>query len=168
MFRVFERYLEQLGERRGMLLLATMLIWASILLAMYAYGVGMGGIAVWRISHNAYRSIAEIVTDRAYGGDPWAIFMGVLVWVLLALLVFPIVAFRRVFRDYRRQQMQAQKALSEVEARLYAPAERTSGAHAPRERLARRALDEIETRLLGEPQPAELTVEERIINLRRS
>ena len=45
LFRMFEKYLEQLGERRGMLLLASILIWASILLAIYAYGIGMGGIA---------------------------------------------------------------------------------------------------------------------------
>jgi hypothetical protein len=33
------------------------------------------------------------------------------------------------------------------------------------ERLARRSLDEIETKVLGEPQPADLTIEERIIQM---
>ena len=80
MFRIFEKYLEQLGERRGMLLLASILIWVSILLAIYAYGIGMGGIAVWRITGDAYQAISEIVTEQAFGGDPWAIFMGAAIY----------------------------------------------------------------------------------------
>jgi biopolymer transport protein ExbB/TolQ len=168
MFRIFEKYLEQLGERRGMLLLASILIWVSILLAIYAYGIGMGGIAVWRITGDAYRAISEIVTDRAYGGDPWAIFMGAVVWVLLIILIFPLRAARKVRRDYRRQEMQSQKALTEIEARIFAADDRSSNVHSPQERLARRALSNIETELLGEPQPADLTVEERLIELRNS
>ena len=71
MFRIFEKYLEQIGERRGLLLLGSILIWVSILLAIYAYGIGMGGIAVWRITQGAYWAISEIVTDRVYDADPW-------------------------------------------------------------------------------------------------
>ena len=71
MFRIFEKYLEQIGERRGLLLLGSILIWVSILLAIYAYGIGMGGIAVWRITQDAYWAISEIVTDRVYDADPW-------------------------------------------------------------------------------------------------
>lgn len=165
MFRTFEKYLEQLGERRGMLLLATILIWVSILLAINAYALGVGGLAVWRLSQNAYQAIAEIVTDRAYGGDRWAIFMGGVVWVLLILLIFPLRAARQVWRAHRRQEMQAQKALTKVEGRIFVPEQRSSNVHSPQERLARRALDEIETRVLGEPQPADLTIEERLIKL---
>jgi len=163
---MFEKYLEQLGERRGMLLLASILIWVSILLAIYAYGIGMGGIAVWRISGDAYRAISEIVTDRAYGGDLWAIFMGAVVWILLIILVFPLRAARAVRRNYRRQERRAQKALTEIEARIFAADDRSSNVHSPQERLARRALSDIETELIGEPQPADLTIEERIIKLR--
>lgn len=163
---MFEKYLEQLGERRGMLLLASILIWVSILLAIYAYGIGMGGIAAWRITDDAYQAISEIVTDQAYGSDPWAIFMGAVVWILLIILVFPLRAARQVWRDYRRQEMQSQKALTEIEARIFAADDRSSNVHSPQERLARRALSEIETKLLGEPQPADLTIEERIIKLR--
>lgn len=165
MFRTFEKYLEQLGERRGMLLLATILIWVSILLAINAYALGVGGLAVWQLSQNAYQAIAEIVTDRAYGGDRWAIFMGGVVWVLLILLIFPLRAARQVWRAHRRQEMQAQKALTKVEGRIFVPEQRSSNVHSPQERLARRALDEIETRVLGEPQPADLTIEERLIKL---
>lgn len=165
MFRLFERYLEQLGERRGMLLLAAILIWVSILLGIYAYGLGMGVLAVWRLSQNAYQAINEIIADRAYGGDRWAIFMGSVVWVLLILLIFPLRAARRIWGNYRRQQMRAQKALNKVEERLFSADERSSNAHNPQERLARRALDEIETKVLGKPQPADLTIEERLINL---
>ncbi len=165
LFRMFEKYLEQLGERRGMLLLVSILIWVSILLAIYAYGMGMGGIAVWRITGDAYRAISEIVTDRAYGGDRWAIFMGAVVWILLIILVFPLRAARKVWRDHRRQEIRSQKALTEIEARIFAADERSSNVHSPQERLARRALSEIETKLLGEPQPADLTIEERIIKL---
>lgn len=165
MFRTFEKYLEQLGERRGMLLLAAILIWVSILLAVYAYGLGVGVIAVWRVSYGAYQAIVEIVTDRGYGGDPWAIFVGAVIWVLLILLIFPLRAARIVWRTHRRQQMQAQKALTKVEERLFPAAARTSNVNSARDRLAHRALDDIETRVLGAPQPAELTVEERLINL---
>ena len=165
LFRMFEKYLEQLGERRGMLLLVSILIWVSILLAIYAYGMGMGGIAVWRITGDAYRAISEIVTDRAYGGDRWAIFMGAVVWMLLIILVFPLRAVRKVWRDHRRQEIRSQKALTEIEARIFAADERSSNVHSPQEGLARRALSEIETKLLGEPQPADLTIEERIIKL---
>lgn len=165
LFRVFEKYLEQLGERRGVLLLGTILIWISILLAIYAYALGVGGLAVWRLSQNAYQAIAEIVTDSAYGGDRWAIFMGAVVWVLLILLIFPLRAARQVWRAYRRQEMQAQKALTKVEERLFAAGQRSSNLHSPQQRLARRALDEIETRVLGKPQAADLTIEERLIKL---
>lgn len=165
LFRIIEKYLEQLGERRGVLLLAAVLVWVSILLAIYAYGLGVGVLAIWRVSRNAYQAIVELVSDRAYGGDPWAIFMGVLVWSLLILLIFPLRAARRVWRDYRRQQMLAQKALTRVEARLFAPDRRSSNAQGARERLARRALDDIETRVLGAPQDPDLTVEERLVNL---
>ena len=166
MFRVFEKYLEQLGQRRGMLLLGAALIWVSIALAIYAYGIGMGAIAVWRISLNAYQAISEIVTDRAFGGDRWAIFMGAVVWILLIVLIFPLRAARTVWRRHQRQEIQAQKALTEIEGQVFAADNRSSNVHSPQERLARRALNEIETRLLGEPQPADLTIEERIIKLR--
>ncbi|MEC8943579.1 MAG: hypothetical protein VX398_01775, partial [Acidobacteriota bacterium] len=94
MFRIFEKYLEQIGERRGLLLLGSILIWVSILLAIYAYGIGMGGIAVWRITQGAYWAISEIVTDRVYDADPWPIFMGAVVWILLIILIFPVRAAR--------------------------------------------------------------------------
>ncbi len=165
MFRTFEKYLEQIGERRGMLLLAAILVWASILLAIYAYGIGMGILAAGRISRDAYEAIREIAADRAYGGDRWSIFMAAVVWLLLIVLIFPLRAAGRIWRGYRLEQRQAQKALSAVEERLFEPAERSSDAHDPRERLARRALDEIETRLQGTPQPADLTIEERLIKL---
>ena len=165
MFRTFEKYLEQLGERRGMLLLAAILIWVSILLAVYAYGLGMGIIAIGRLSQNAYEALREIAADRAYGGDRWAIFMGFLAWALLLLLIFPLRAARRVWKTHRREQMLAQKALTQVEERLYPADQRSSAVHSPQERLARRALDDIETRVLGEPQPADLTIEERLIEL---
>lgn len=165
MFRTFEKYFEQLGERRGMLLLGAILIWVSILVAVYAYGIGIGLVAVWRVSRSAYQAIVEIATDRAYGGDPWAIFMGAVVWLLLIMLIFPLRAARIVRRNHGRQQMQAQKALTKVEERLFPAGQRSSNVHSPQERLARRALDEIETRVLGEPQAADLTVEERLIKM---
>ena len=165
MFRIFEKYLEQIGERRSLLLLGSILIWVSILLAIYAYGVGMGGIAVWRITQGAYWALSEIVTDRVYDADPWPIFMGAVVWILLIILIFPVRAARSVWRSYRRQEMQAQKALSEIEEGILETANRSSTIKRPRERLANRALTEIEVELLGEPQPADLTIEERIIKL---
>ena len=61
--------------------------------------------------------------------------------------------------------MQAQKALSEIEERIFETANRSSTITRPRERLANRALTEIEVELLGKPQPADLTIEERIIKL---
>tara|TARA_B000000460_G_scaffold205244_1_gene152303 strand:+ start:118 stop:624 length:507 start_codon:yes stop_codon:yes gene_type:complete len=165
MFRIFEKYLEQIGERRGLLLLGSILIWVSILLAIYAYGIGMGGIAVWRITQGAYWAISEIVTDRVYDADPWPIFMGAVVWILLIILIFPVRAARSVWRSYRRQEMQAQKALSEIEEGILETANRSSTIKRPRERLANRALAEIEVELLGEPQATDLTIEERIIKL---
>jgi len=164
-FRTFEKYLEKLGERRGMLLLAAILIWVSILLAIYAYGLGVGVLAVWRLSRDAYQAIGEMVANRAYGGDRWAVFIGALVWLLLILLIFPLRAARQVRRAYRRQQTQAQKALTKVEEGLFSVDQRSSNVHSPQERLARRALDEIETRVLGETQPADLTIEERLLKL---
>ena len=163
MFRIFEKYLEQIGERRGLLLLGSILIWVSILLAIYAYGIGMGGIAVWRITQGAYWAISEIVTDRVYDADPWPIFMGAVVWILLIILIFPVRAARSVWRSYRRQEMRAQKVLSEIEEGIFETANRSSTIKRPRERLANRALAEIEVELLGEPQAADLTIEERII-----
>lgn len=165
MFRVIEKYLEQLGERRGMLLLAAVLVWVSILLAIYVYGIGVGVLAVARVSRDAYQAIIEVASDRAYGGDRWAIFMGVVVWFLLLLLIFPLRAARRVWHNYRKQELLAQKALTKVEAGLFAPDRRSSSAHRARDRLARRALDDIETRVLGKPQDPDLTVEERLVNL---
>lgn len=165
MFRIFEKYLEQIGERRGLLLLGSILIWVSILLAIYAYGIGMGGIAVWRITQGAYWAISEIVTDRVYDADPWPIFMGAVVWILLIILIFPVRAARSVWRSYRRQEMRAQKVLSEIEVGIFETANRSSTIKRPRERLANRALAEIEVELLGEPQATDLTIEERIIKL---
>ena len=165
MFRIFEKYLEQIGERRGLLLLGSILIWVSILLAIYAYGIGMGGIAVWRITQGAYWAISEIVTDRVYDADPWSIFMGAVVWILLIILIFPVRAARSVWRSYRRQEMRAQKVLSEIEEGIFETANRSSTIKRPRERLANRALAEIEVELLGEPQATDLTIEERIIKL---
>ena len=166
MFRIVEKYLEKIGERRSLLLLASILIWVSILLAIYAYGIGMGSIAVWRITQGAYSSISEIATDRAYDGDPWPIFMGAVVWILLIILIFPVRATHKVWRSYRRQEIQAQKALTEIEEGIFAADVRSNSVNNPRERLACRALSEIEVKLLGEPQPADLTIEERIIKLR--
>lgn len=165
MLRTFEKYLESLGERRGMMLLAAILIWVSILLAIFAYGLGVGVIAVWRVSESGYRAIVEIAGDRAYGGDRWAIFMGAVVWLLLLLLIFPVLAARRVRRDYRRERRRAQKALTRVEERLFPVEQRSSALHSPQERLARRALDDIELRVLGASQAADLTIEERLIKL---
>ena len=165
MFRIFEKYLEQIGERRSLLLLGSILIWVSILLAIYAYGIGMGGIAVWRITQGAYWAISEIVTDRVYDADPWPIFMGAVVWILLIILIFPVRAARSVWRSYRRQEMRAQKVLSEIEEGIFETANRSSTIKRPRERLANRALAEIEVELLGEPQATDLTIEERIIKL---
>ena len=165
MFRIFEKYLEQIGERRGLLLLGSILIWVSILLAIYAYGIGMGGIAVWRITQGAYWAISEIITDRVYDADPWPIFMGAVVWILLIILIFPVRAARSVWRSYRRQEMRAQKVLSEIEEGIFETANRSSTIKRPRERLANRALAEIEVELLGEPQATDLTIEERIIKL---
>jgi hypothetical protein len=165
LLRLLEKYLAQLGERRGMLLLATILIWVSILLALVAYAAGAGALMVGRVSVNAYRAIVEIVTDRAYGGDPWAIFLGAVVWIVLLLSIFPLRALAWVMREGRLQEVRAQKALSGVEERLFPRDRRTSSAEPARERLARRALDEIETELRGEPQPADLTIEERLVRL---
>jgi len=148
-----------------MLLLATILIWVSILLALVAYAAGAGALMVGRVSVNAYRAIVEIVTDRAYGGDPWAIFLGAVVWIVLLLSIFPLRALAWVMREGRLQEVRAQKALSGVEERLFPRDRRTSSAEPARERLARRALDEIETELRGEPQPADLTIEERLVRL---
>ena len=139
MFRIFEKYLEQIGARRSLLLLGSILIWVSILLAIYAYGIGMGGIAVWRITQGAYWAISEIITDRVYDADPWPIFMGAVVWILLIILIFPVRAARSVWRSYRRQEMQAQKALSEIEEGILETANRSSTIKRPRERLANRA-----------------------------
>ena len=125
----------------------------------------MGGIAVWRITQDAYWAISEIVTDRVYDADPWPIFMGAVVWILLIILIFPVRAARSVWRSYRRQEMQAQKALSKIEEGIFETANRSSTIKRPRERLANRALAEIEVELLGEPQATDLTIEERIIKL---
>ena len=165
MLRLFEKYLTRLGENRGMLLLATVLVWVSILLAVFAYALGIGVMAVAQISQNAYQAIVEIATDRAYGGDRWAIFFGVAVWIALILLIFPLRAALCVWREYRRQERAARKALTEVEARIFPANRRTSSVHSPMERLARRSLDEIETKVLGEPQAADLTIEERLIRM---
>ena len=125
----------------------------------------MGGIAVWRITQGAYWAISEIVTDRVYDADPWPIFMGAVVWILLIILIFPVRAARSVWRSYRRQEMRAQKVLSEIEEGIFETANRSSTNKRPRERLANRALAEIEVELLGEPQATDLTIEERIIKL---
>ena len=165
MLRLFEKYLTRLGENRGMLLLATVLVWISILLAVFVYSLGVGAMAVAQISQNAYQAIVEIATDRAYGGDPWAILFGAAAWITLILLIFPVRASLYIWREYRRQERAAQKALTEVEVRIFPPDLRSSNVHSPMERLARRSLDEIETKVLGEPQPADLTIEERIIQM---
>jgi len=165
LLRLFEKYLTRLGENRGMLLLATVLVWVSILLAVFVYALGVGALAVAQVSQNAYQAIVEIATDRAYGGDPWAIFFGAAAWIALILLIFPMRAALHLWREYRRQERAAQKALTQVEARIFPPDRRSSNVHSPMERLARRSLDEIETTVLGEPQPADLTIEERIIRV---
>jgi len=165
LLRLFEKYLKRLGENRGMLLLATVLVWVSILLAVFVYTLGIGAMAAAQISRNAYQAIVEIATDRAYGGDPWAIFFGAAVWIALILLIFPLRAAQHVWREHRRQKRVAQKALTAVEGRIFPADRRSSNVHSPMERLARRSLDEIETEVLGEPQPADLTIEERIIRM---
>ena len=165
MLRILEKYLAQLGQRRGMLLLASILIWVSILLALIAYAAGAGALMAGRVTVNAYRAIVEIVSDRAYGGDLWAIFLGAVVWIVLLLSIFPLRALGYVVRERRLQEVRAQKALTGVEERLFSRDKRTSSANPARQRLARRALDEMETELLGDPQPADLTIEERLIQL---
>lgn len=150
-----EKYLTRIGPRAGAVLLVTLLLWASIVAAAALYGLGMGIYGIW------------LVTWAAIDADPLDVALAVAVWVFVGLTAYLIRAAVALWRQYDEERWRSEQALSRLEKSLDSRVWKADDERGHRERLAERALESMEATVLGTPQPADLTVEERLLELDR-
>lgn len=153
MTHLIEKYLERIGPRLSTILLLTVLIWICIALGVVLYALGMG----------VYRTI--MITREAFSGDLRVILTAVVIWIFV-LVSLPVGwAARRVWQEHRSERWGSEGALDRVERQLFPHEDRANYTENARERLALRSMEAMESKVLGEPQTSDLTVEERIIAL---
>ncbi len=154
--RLVERYLAEAGTRTAWVLMATFVAWGIIAIAIVLYATLSGVRIVWS------------VTRAAIGGGAINIALAVTVWLFAALTLVLAAAGRDLWLRWRDQRWAAESALDSLEPRLYPDHESTAHLERVRDRLAVRALESMEQRVLGRPVARDVGIEERLIDLEES
>ncbi len=153
MRHLIEKRLEEVGPRRALLLITMAIMWGSI----------AGAVVVWAIAKGLMETFW--VTLAVLSGDPVDIAVAITLWVVLLTTVPLVRAVLSIWRAFQDERWKAQHALNQLEDRF--PADAASSRHIenPRERLAVRGLEALETRVLGAPLEEGGDFEPRLIAL---
>lgn len=155
MRHLIEQHLERIGPRRSLLLVIMAIAWASIAVA----------IAVWGLAKGLIESLW--ITLAVASADPVDIAVALALWTFLLLTVPLVRAVREVWKARQDERWEAHNALNQLEEKVFPAAPSTRHLASPRERLAQRAMDDLELRVLGTPQAEGSGCEERLIDLAR-
>lgn len=154
MREVVEKYLTQAGSRRSFVLMGTAIVWGTIGLAVVLYVV-LSGLG-----------IIFAVSAAALDGGGTDIGIAVVVWIFLLLSCVLAHAGRHVWLQRRQRRWDAEVALDAIEAHLFSRDDSTAYRGNVRDRLAVRALNALEAKLLGAPASRDAGFEQRLIALR--
>jgi len=148
-----EQHLERIGPRRSLLLITMAIAWSSIAVA----------VVVWALVKGLMASLW--ITLAVASGSPIDIAVAVGLWAFLLLTVPLARAGIGVWKAWQDERWEAKTALDQLEERLFPDAPSTRHLDSPRERLAQRAMEELELSVLGAPQPEGSGCEARLIEL---
>jgi len=153
MLEQLERYIARLKARYGLMLLGTLLLWASLALAVVLYALLAG---IW--------TFGKLTWAAVHGGIA-SILIALFLWIFFALSVALVVALRQMWLQSRRERWDAEIALDELESCLESSQTGTGYLEDLRSRLAERGLEALERRVLGEPGHKEDSMEQRLMAL---
>jgi hypothetical protein len=155
MRHLIEKHLDRVGSRRALLLITMAIMWSAVATA----------VVVWALAKGVMESFWITLAVRS--GDPVDIAVAVALWSILLItvpLARAVLAIRRAWRDER---WRAQAALNALEARYPDVAAPSRHLENPRERLAVRGIEALETLVTGAPAEAGGDFEPRLIELGR-
>lgn len=151
--RLVERYLIEAGPKTAWVLMGTFAAWAIITIAAALYAALIGFRIVWAIS----RAVMD--------GGTVDIVLAVALWTFIALTAVLAAAGRDLWIRWRTQRWSAESAFDKLDQRLFAARGSTAHLERVRDRLAVRALESMEERILGMPVSRDVGIEERLIEL---
>jgi len=150
---LIEQHLERIGPRRSLLLITMAIAWSSIAVAVVMWALAKGMIeSLW-------------ITLAIASGEAIDIAVAVGLWAFLLLTVPLARAALRIWKAWQDERWEAKTALDRLEERLFPDAPSTRHLDSARERLAQRAMEELELRVLGASQPEGIGCEARLIAL---
>jgi len=129
--------------------------WSSIAVA----------VVVWALAKGLIESLW--ITLAIASGKAIDIAVALGLWSFLLLTVPLVRAAVRMWKAWQDERWEAKIALDQLEERLFPQAPSTRHLDSPRERLAQRAMEDLELRVLGAPQPDGVGCEVRLIELAR-
>ncbi len=140
MRHLIEQHLERIGPRRSLLLITMGIAWSSIAVA----------VVLWALAKGLMESLW--ITLAIARGNPVDIAVAIGLWTFLLLTVPLIRAGLAIWKAWQDERWEAKTALDQLEEQLFPGTPNTRHLDSPRERLAERALDELELRVFGSPQ----------------
>ncbi len=155
MRHLIEQHLERIGPRRSLLLTVMAITWGSIAVA----------VVVWAFAKGLMESLW--ITLAVISGNPVDIAVAIGLWAFLLLTVPLVRAAMTIWKTLQDERWEAKLALDQLETRLFDAASSTRHLTSSRDRLAERALADLELRILGEAQPEEGGCEARLVALDR-
>ncbi len=150
---LIEQNLESIGPRRSLLLVTMAIVWASITVA----------IVVWALAKGVMETLW--ITLAIASGSPIDIAVAIGLWAFILLTVPLVRAGLGVWRKWQDERWEAKVALDQLEEQLFPGAPNTRHFDSPRERLAQRALEELERRVFGAPRQEDGACEARLKEL---
>lgn len=151
--RLVERYLIEAGPKTAWVLMGTFVAWAIIAIAAALYATLTGFRIVWEVSWAIRRGgVVDIV-------------LAVALWTFVALTAVLAAAGRDLWLRWRSQRWSAESAFDNLDQRLFSTRGSTAHLEHLRDRLAVRALESMEERILGKPVSRDVGIEERLIDL---
>lgn len=140
MRHLIEQHLEHIGPRRSLLLITMAIAWSSIAVAIVAWALAKGLMeSLW-------------ITVAVTSGSPVDIAVAIGLWAFILLTVPLARAAVRVWKEWQDERWEAKLALDQLEEQLFPGTPNTRHLDNPRERLAERALEQLELRVFGAPQ----------------
>ena len=153
MRHLVEKYVADVGTKTGVLLLGTLLVWVTIVLAVALYALLMG---VWTITW---------LTWAVVGGGGTQIIVAIVLWIFLGLSLLLARAMRSLWLARRSERWRAETALDALEKWLLSDRPVPPHGAGLRERLSVRAVEALELEVSGAARGAEATIEDRLIDL---
>ncbi len=151
--RLVEHYLAEAGPKTACVLMSTFVAWAIIAIAALLYAALSGFRIVWS------------ATRAPFDGGAVDIALAAVFWIFVGMTVVLAAAGRDLLLRWRSQRWNAEIALANLEKRLFSAHQSTAHIERVRDRLAARALESMEHRILGEPVSKDVGIEERLIEL---